>query len=140
MAKLVNRADAIGMLDSVEIGDTSLFTVYTSAIYIEKKADRTVWADGDLTYTILISNVDDIEPARPIEDAVFTDVIDPTIAVLQDNSVMNGTTPLTPSSTPDTPALGEYVYDPDTGLLTIPLGDVFKGTDIELSFRVDKTA
>ena len=56
--ELTNTTTAVGNYNSIRTAITSTASVVTmvDGLTITKTADKPVWADGDLTYTIVIEN------------------------------------------------------------------------------------
>lgn len=103
--KLTNIANVTGTYDSIPTTPTSeaIITDLISGLTIIKTADRQNWASGNLTYTITITNAAE----NAFEKPTFTDILDPTLIKLVDNTVeVNGSTT-------------EYIYDSVTGKLSI---------------------
>ena len=122
--KLSNIANVVGNYDSIPTTLTSeaVITDIISGLTILKTADKQNWADGNLTYTVTISNNAD----SPFETPVFTDTLDPTLIKLVENSVqVNGSTK-------------EYTYDPSTGLLTVNLDTIANTANAVITFQVQK--
>lgn len=142
MARLLNEAFVEGSFAGEIIEESSIFEVFTNAILVNKVADKTLWMDDDdLLYTITASNSDPSEPPLPVLNAVFRDTLDIDLIVLNTATLTLNGTILTAATDPANPVVGEYVYDPDTGLLTIPLGDLEAGQpDKVITFRVTKVA
>lgn len=85
MLKLTNVADVTGTYDSIPTTLTSeaIITDLISGLTIVKTADKQNWATGNLTYTIKITNA----ATSAFEKPTFTDILDPTLIKLVDNSV-----------------------------------------------------
>ena len=121
---LENRASALGTYDHVpaEILSNIVTTDMVSGLVITKQADKTVWTDGHLTYTVTIKN----NAIEEYANVVLTDVLDPTKVELVEFSVkVDGTSHL-------------YAYDEITGALTVVLSTLLVGEEVEITFQVQK--
>ena len=78
--ELRNTVGAKGNYNSIPTAITSVASVVTmvEGLSITKTADKLVWADGELTYTIAITNDAD----QTYENVVVTDVLDTTLVEL----------------------------------------------------------
>ena len=124
---VTNIATSLGDYSGVPAPLSSLpvTTTLVSGLTLTKTADKQVWADGELTYTLEINNTTAITYVKP----VVTDILDITKVVLDENSIkINGTT-ATPS---------QYHYDAATGTLTFNLADVTAGAKTDIEFKVEK--
>ena len=76
-----------------------------------KTADKMIWSDGVLTYTIVVSNNTDYDYVGP----VVTDILDISLISLVDDSVtVDGVKISTP----------QYTWDSSSGKLSISLTDI----------------
>lgn len=122
--KLTNVADVTGTYDSIPTTLTSeaIITDLISGLTIVKTADKQNWATGNLTYTVQITNA----ATSAFEKPTFTDILDPTLVKLVDNSVkVNGTT-------------AEYNYDSGTGKLSVELETIAIEESTTITFQVQK--
>lgn len=122
--KLTNIADVTGTYDSIPTTLTSeaIITDLISGLTIVKTADKQNWATGYLTYTVEITNAAE----NPFENPTFTDILDPTLIKLVDNTVkVNGTTTT-------------YNYDTITGKLTVELETIATEGSSTITFQVQK--
>lgn len=122
--KLSNVANVTGNYDSIPTTLTSeaVITEMIAGLTILKTADKQNWASGNLTYTVMISNLAE----NPFEKPEFTDTLDPTLIKLVENSVkVNG-------------ADAQYNYDPVTGLLKVELETIEKEGTSVVTFQVQK--
>lgn len=122
--KLTNTANVVGNYESVPTTLTSeaVITEMITGLTIIKTADKQNWATGILTYTVTISNDTDV----PYESPSFTDILDPDLIKLVDDSVeVNG-------------VASQHTYDSATGLLTIPLETIDKASNSVITFQVQK--
>ena len=121
---LSNIANVTGNYDAIPTTLTSeaVITEMIAGLTIVKTADKQNWASGNLTYTVTISN----SAENPFEKPTFTDILDPALISLVENSVkVDG-------------ADAQYTYDPATGLLTIELETIEKDKSAEITFQVQK--
>lgn len=95
---------------------------------VTKDADPAVWiGDGELTYTVEVTNSD---TEYPLTDIVLTDILDPALTEFVDGSVeIDGVA---------VPA-GDVSYDAVTGLLTVQVPDIPVSSSSTITFRVTKT-
>ncbi len=117
---LKNTALVTGLYNLIPTPITSnlVETLFVNGLTITKVADKEVWADGPLTYTITISN----EATQPYTNLVLTDLIDITKAdLIADTVKVNG-------------LKATYTYV--LGLLTVNLADLAKGETVEITFQV----
>lgn len=122
--KLTNTANVVGNYESVPTTLTSeaVITEMITGLTIIKTADKQNWATGFLTYTVTISNDTDV----PYESPSFTDILNPDLIKLVDNSVeVNG-------------VASQYTYDSATGLLTISLETIDNTSNSVITFQVQK--
>ena len=128
MAQFTNTAQAAGFIDSIATALTGAVTIrLVEGLVLTKTADKASWADGLLTYTITIDNTDGADPYTGV---IVSDVLDPAVVVLVNNSVTIGGT-----------QSQDYDYDPVTGALTIAEGTpltVAAGTTAVITFQVEK--
>lgn len=124
---LNNTVTALGNYNNIPTSITSLASVVTmiSGLTITKSADKEVWADGLLTYTIVLDN----EATESYTSPVITDIIDTSLVSFVDGSVtIDGTTATS----------SEYTYVEDTGTLTITLTDIAPSSKKTITFQVKK--
>ena len=122
--KLTNIADVTGTYDSIPTTLTSeaIITDLISGLTIIKTADKQNWATGNLTYTVTITNTAE----NSFENPTFTDILDPALIKLVDNTIeVNGSTT-------------EYTYDPVTGKLSIKLETIATEGSSTITFQVQK--
>ena len=127
--ELKNTVSATGNINETATlinSNTNLVTLL-SGLTIEKTADKTIWADGLLTYTITITNQTNYAYVKP----VVTDILDTTLV----NFVADSVTIEGVKATSE-----EATYDAGTGTLTVNLSDIeAAGTKI-ITFQVEKKA
>ena len=129
IVKLNNSVTATGNYNSVPTSLTSNVSVVNmiDGLTLTKDADKKNWANGDLTYIIIIDNQTDTAYENPI----VTDIIDHTLVKFVPNSVtING-------MQADT---SKYNYNEDTHTLTVNLEDIEPSSTTTLTFRVEKNS
>lgn len=122
--KLTNVADVTGTYDSIPTTLTSeaIITDLISGLTIVKTADKQNWATGNLTYTVTITNAAE----NAFEKPTFTDILDPALIKLVENTVeVNG-------------SRTEYTYDPTTGKLSVELETIATEGSTTITFQVQK--
>lgn len=127
--ELNNSVTATGNYNSVPTSLTSNVSVVNmiDGLTLTKDADKKNWANGDLTYIIIIDNQTDTAYENPI----VTDIIDHTLVKFVPNSVtING-------MQADT---SKYNYNEDTHTLTVNLEDIEPSSTTTLTFRVEKNS
>lgn len=124
---LSNTAKAVGNYNSIPTSITSTATVVTmiSGLTITKTADKQVWADGVLTYTIIINNNSD----KPYSTPEIKDELDTTLIEFIPNSVTID------SQIADS---SDYSFDESTNILTINLNDIAISESKVVTFQVKK--
>ena len=123
--ELTNTVTAVGNYNSIPTSITSTASVVTmiDGLTIAKTADKTVWADGELTYTIIVDN----QTEKTYEEPVITDKLNTTLVEFVDGSVIIDGVAATSS---------EYLYQIDT--LTINLSTINANDSKTISFKVRK--
>lgn len=103
------------------------YVTMLDGLKVTKTADKMVWADGVLTYTITVTN----STAEIFTLPVITDVLDKTLVTFVDGSV----------TIDGQPAATEiYSYDEASGKLTINLSNIAPSASSTITFQVKKTA
>ena len=127
--ELSNLASALGNYNSIPTSITSdaVLVTMVSGLTITKSADKTIWADGALTYTIKIDNQSSETYAAP----VVTDILYGTLVNFVDGSVTIDGVKATES---------EYSYEEGTNTLKVTLADVAAGGSKTITFQVTKKA
>lgn len=125
--ELTNTATVLGNYNSVptEISTTALVVTMLSGLTVTKSADKPVWSEGNLTYTIEINNATTESYTSP----VITDILDPTLITLVKGSIKVDSTPLEESN---------YTFEDSTGKLTITLPDITSQGKKTVTFEVSK--
>ena len=123
--ELRNTVGAKGNYNSIPTSITSVASVVTmvEGLSITKTADKLVWADGELTYTIVITNDAD----QTYENVVVTDILNTTLVEFVDKSVTIDSVQAT---------TGEYEYN--DGTLTVNINDIVASESKTVTFKVTK--
>lgn len=124
---LSNTVKAVGNYNDIPTSITSAATVVTmiSGLTITKTADKQVWADGNLTYTIIIENKSDNSYNAPeIKDVLDENLIE----FVQDSVTIDG----------QKASSSDYEFDSSTSTLTINLTDIAVSTSKTVTFEVSK--
>ena len=111
--ELNNVASVVGNYNNIPTSITSLISVVTmiDGLTITKNTDKKNWADGELTYTIVISN----NAEKTYESPVISVTIDNIPATEQ-----------------------EYQIEESTNTLTIKLTDINVSSSKTITFKVRK--
>lgn len=127
--ELSNVVTALGNYNGVSTSISSEANLVTmiSGLTIVKNADKTVWADGTLTYTITINNQTSVAYTTP----VITDVLDGNLVTFVNDSVTIDGTKAESS---------QYNYDTSTNTLTVTLEDLAPSSSKTITFQVTKKA
>lgn len=121
---ITNTVNVSGTFNALLTGLTdAVVTAMTDELSITKTANKVMWADGQLTYTIVVTNE---STTLPYENVTFSDIIDPTIASLVTGSVkLNG-------------ADVTHTYDDTTGALTFTIGNIAAASTATITFSIVK--
>lgn len=125
---LTNTVKAVGNYNDIPTAITSAASVVTmiNGLSITKTADKEVWAEGNLTYTIIIEN----KSEKAYNDPEITDVLDTTLVnFVEDSVTIDGQKAIV-----DT----DYSYDTSTNTLTINLSNIEVSTSKTITFQVSK--
>lgn len=125
--ELTNTATVLGNYNSIptEISTTALVVTMLSGLTVTKSADKPVWSEGNLTYTIEINNATTEDYTNP----VITDILNPTLITLVKGSIKVDSTMLEESN---------YTFEDSTGKLTITLPDITSQSKKTVTFEVSK--
>lgn len=124
---LSNTVSALGNYNDVPTAMASEAVLVTllDGLKITKTADKPAWADGVLTYTIVLTN----NETKPYTAPVVTDIIDNTLVDFISGSVMiEGV-----AATDD-----QYSYNENTHTLTVLLDDIAATSTRTITFQVKK--
>lgn len=124
---LSNTASVLGEYNSIstQINSEALVVVMISGLTVKKTADKMVWGDVKLTYTIEVDNQTNVDYTNP----VITDKLDTTLITFVAGSVKLNGIELDAS---------KYTYDDSTGLLTINIETVASMQKSTITFEVEK--
>ena len=125
--ELNNTATVLGNYNSIptEISTRALVVTMLKGLTATKTADKMIWSDGVLTYTIVVSNDTDYDYVGP----VVTDILDISLISLVDDSVtVDGVKISTP----------QYTWDSTSGRLSISLSDIEAKGKKTITFQVEK--
>ncbi len=123
--ELTNTVTALGNYNNIPTSVSSLASVVTmiSGLTITKTADKPVWADGLLTYTITVNN----STSQAYTSAVVTDILDTTkVDFVTDSVEIDGS-----KATSE-----EFTFENNT--LTVQLSDVAPSGTKTITFQVKK--
>lgn len=124
---LNNIASVLGNYNSIptQINSEALVVVMISGLTVKKTADKMVWGDGKLTYTIEVNNQTNVDYTDP----VITDELDTSLINFVTGSVKLNGVELDAS---------KYTYDDSTGVLTINIETVASMQKSMVTFEVEK--
>ena len=125
--ELNNTATVLGNYNSIptEISTQALVVTMFRGLTATKTADKMIWSDGLLTYTIVVSNDTDYDYVEP----VVTNILDISLISLVDDSVtVDGVKISTP----------QYTWDSSYGKLSISLSDIEAKGKKTITFQVEK--
>lgn len=128
---LQNQSGSLGTYNgqSLSLSSALVSVIIVDGLSLTMTADKQVWADGVLTYTIVIANTGGI---FPYVAPVVTDTLDVSLITLVDNSVTVDGTPLVLNT--------DYTFDDTTGKLSVTLADIAVAGSTTLIFQVQKAA
>ncbi len=127
--ELSNTVSVLGNYNEIPVTFSSEALVVTmlDGLTVTKTADKAVWADGLLTYTVTVDN----QTTQNFTTPVITDILDITLVSFVPESVMID----------DVKATSEqYTYAEDTGTLTVKLSDIAPTSSTKVTFQVTKKA
>lgn len=126
-SELRNSATSAGIYNNIPTSITSTVSVVTiiDGLSITKTADKQVWDDGILTYTIIIDN----QTEKVYESPKITDVLDNNLIEFVNGSVTIDEVTATSS---------EYSYNALKHTLTINLEDLDPSSTKTIKFQVSK--
>lgn len=125
--ELNNTATVLSNYNSIptEISTQALVVTMLKGLTATKTADKMIWSDGLLTYTIVVSNDTDYDYVEP----VVTNILDISLISLVDDSVtVDGVKISTP----------QYTWDSSSGKLSISLTDIEAKGKKTITFQVEK--
>ncbi len=127
MNKLTNYATASGYYKSLEtiIQSNENTILLTNNLEFVKKSNKTLWATGNLTYTINVKNLSSII----LKNIIITDVLNPKLISLIVESVRIN----------DVPAgYGIFTYNKNNGTLAINLPKIEPNELVVIKYQVTK--
>lgn len=127
--QLSNTATVLGEYNNIptSISSQALVVTMIDGLTVTKTADKMIWADGILTYTILVDNKATETYASP----KITDILNTTlVSFVSDSVTIDGV-----KATTD-----KYTYDESTGTLTINLDNIAPSASSTITFQVEKKA
>lgn len=126
-SELRNSVTSAGIYNNIPTSITSTVSVVTiiDGLYITKTADKQIWADGILTYTIIIDN----QTEKVYESPKITDVLDNNLIEFINGSVTIDEVTATSS---------EYSYNDSEHTLTLNLEDLDPSSTKTIKFQVSK--
>lgn len=127
--QLSNTATVLGEYNNIptSISSQALVVTMIDGLTVTKTADKMIWADGILTYTILVDN----KATETYTSPKITDILNTTlVSFVSDSVTIDGV-----KATTD-----KYTYDESTGTLTINLDDIAPSASSTITFQVEKKA
>lgn len=127
--QLSNTATVLGEYNNIptSISSQALVVTMIDGLTVTKTADKMIWADGILTYTILVDN----KATKTYTSPKITDILNTTlVSFVSDSVTIDGVKAET----------SKYTYDESTGTLTINLDDIAPSTNSTITFQVEKKA
>ncbi len=127
--ELNNQVSILGNYNEIptEINSNVLVVTMVNGLTVTKSCDKMIWADGLLTFTIVVNNETEKEYTSP----VITDILNTSLVLFVDDSVSLNGTKLENSS---------YTYESSTGKLTINLPNLEPKQASTITFQVKKTS
>lgn len=127
--QLSNTATVLGEYNNIptSISSQALVVTMIDGLTVTKTADKMIWADGILTYTILVDN----KATETYTSPKITDILNTTlVSFVSDSVTIDGVKAET----------SKYTYDESTGTLTINLDDIAPSANSTITFQVEKKA
>lgn len=125
--KLNDIVSVVGDYNEIatEINSNALVVVMINGLTVTKSADKMNWADGLLTFTVVINN----ETNETYKNPVISDILDTSLVTFEDGTVtIDG----------EVAEASKYTYDDVTGKLTINGNDVLASSTSTITFKVAK--
>lgn len=125
--ELTNTVTVVGNYNDIPTSIPSEAVVVTmlDGLTVTKSADKSVWADGALTYTVEVNNETTVNYTEP----VITDTLNTTLVSFVAGSVtING----------EKMDESKYTYSDATGFLTINLDTISPSSKSTITFQVTK--
>ena len=127
--QLSNTATVLGEYNNIptSISSQALVVTMIDGLTVTKTADKMIWADGILTYTILVDN----KATETYTSPKITDILNTTlVSFVSDSVTIDGVKAET----------SKYTYDESTGTLTINLDDIAPSASSTITFQVEEKA
>ena len=121
--ELTNTVTVVGNYNDIPTSISSEAVVVTmlDGLTVTKSADKSVWADSTLTYTVEVNNETTVNYTEP----VITDTLNTTLVSLVAGSVTINVEKMDES---------KYTYSDATGLLTINLDTISPSSKSTITF------
>ncbi len=125
--ELNNTATILGNYNSIptEISTQALVITMLNGLTATKTADKMIWSDGLLTYTITVNNQAEESYTSP----VITDMLDTSLISFVKDSITIDNVKIDSS---------QYTWDETSGKLTINLPDIQSKAKKSITFQVSK--
>lgn len=125
--ELTNTATVLGNYNNIptEISTQALVVTMISGLSVTKTADKMIWSEGDLTYTIVVNN----QTKESYTSPVITDILNTSLVTFVNDSVTVDNVKLETS---------QYTWDDSTGKLTINLSDIDSKAKKTVAFKVSE--
>ena len=125
--ELSNVVSVLGNYNDIPTTITSEAVLVTmlDGLTVTKSADKQVWADGYLTYTIVVDNKTNVAYSAP----VITDILNTSLITF-----VTGSVTIDGEKAEDS----KVTYVDSTGTLTVTLDDLAPSTSSTITFQVSK--
>jgi hypothetical protein len=125
--ELNNIVTALGQYNNIEttLSSETITTTMITGLTIELTANKNIWADGLLTYTITIKN----ETEKSYTSPTITDKLNISLITLLKDTIKIDDIKATEE---------QYNYEESTGTLTINLSDITASSTKKITFQVSK--
>lgn len=121
---LENNADIVGSSNNIPLKLTTNVSVnLVSGLEVTISADKKYWADGNLTYRVVLTNNSEYLYENPI----ITDVLDIALITLVENSLKI-----------DDTIYSNYTFDSSNGMLTINMENLNINETKKITFEVQR--
>lgn len=121
---LENNADIVGSSNNIPLKLTTNVSVnLVSGLEVTISADKKYWADGNLTYMVVLTNNSEYLYENPI----ITDVLDTTLITLVENSLKI-----------DDTIYSNYTFESSNGMLTINMENLNINETKKITFEVQR--
>ena len=121
---LENNADIVGSSNNIPLKLTTNVSVnLVSGLEVTISADKKYWADGNLTYMVVLTNNSEYLYENPI----VTDVLDTALITLVENSLKI-----------DDTIYSNYTFESSNGMLTINMENLNINETKKITFEVQR--